>query len=229
MKRLLRILGIPYPSALPLLIPTIDPGAIIRDRLDLVIADPEVRDGNVSLLELLIIAQLVKRLEPKKLFEIGTFDGRSARVMAANSPEDALVYTLDLPMGEPPVALRESGGDRKYIGRVKTGERFISTPEAKKIVQLRGDSATFDFSPYQGAIDFTFIDGSHDYSYVLGDSRQAEKMRSYRGIIVWHDYSTSWPGAIAALNHLFRSGGEWQNLRHILTTSFVILAPAEVL
>jgi hypothetical protein len=30
-----------------------------------------------------------------------------------------------------------------------------------KVVQLRGDSAAFDFSPFVGTVDFVFIDGAH--------------------------------------------------------------------
>ncbi len=50
-------------------------------------------DGNVSDFEIGVINRLVKYNNPKTLFEIGTFDGRTTLNMAAHSGGDALVYT----------------------------------------------------------------------------------------------------------------------------------------
>lgn len=222
----LRALGVAGGKKPDFLIPEIDPASLIGNTVNLRLPAPETRDGNVSLLELIILAQLTRRRAPQNIFEIGTFDGRTTLTMAANAPEESIVRTLDLPSGEVPRALQESGGDRKYIGKVKTGERFFGKPEAKKIVQLFGDSATFDFSPYKGAVDFIFVDGAHEYRYILSDSKYALHIRSPSGIIVWHDYSTSWPGVVDALNELSIRGGAWRDLRHVAGTSLVILAPA---
>jgi len=42
-----------------------------------------------------------------------------------------------------------------------SGTRYRGTVWEHKIQQLYGDSAAFDYTPYQGKIDFVFVDGSH--------------------------------------------------------------------
>ncbi len=89
-----------------------------------------------------------------------------------------------------------SDRDRPLIEKEISGERFLNKtseefPAKRKITQLLGDSGKFDFSPYYNLIDFIFIDGAHDYNYVLNDSEIALKLlRERKGIILWHDYRT---------------------------------------
>jgi predicted O-methyltransferase YrrM len=181
--------------------------------------------ANVSVLELVVIVKLIKHYEPKKLFEIGTFDGRTTLNMACNSSEQAEIYTLDLPKGqlrttELPIDTR----DKATFDEIMTGSRFLGTDCEAKIVQLHGDSATFDFSPYQGDMDFVFIDGSHSYEYVINDSRQALKLlRNGKGIILWHDYSAFWKGVMKALEELYLTVNEFKGLKHIKETTLVYL------
>jgi hypothetical protein len=74
--------------------------------------------------------------------------------MATNSPDGGRVYTLDLPQDQiDRTGLQIDEEDRKYIDKVRSGERFIGTPVAHEFTQLYGDSATFDFAPYVGKID----------------------------------------------------------------------------
>ena len=58
-------------------IPEIDIGDLVQDNLNIQVSNLKIKDGNVSHLEHLVIALLVKHNDPKKIFEIGTFDGRS--------------------------------------------------------------------------------------------------------------------------------------------------------
>ena len=74
-------------------------------------------------------------------------------------------------------------------------------------------------------MDFVFVDGSHAYEYVLKDSESALKMIKPGGVILFHDYNTSWPGVTKALNELFTSNPRFKNLRHISQTSLAILSP----
>ena len=61
------------------------------------ILEPISLNGNVSLLEVVVINHLVKTRSPNSIFELGTFDGRTSLNMAANMPESGVVLTLDLP------------------------------------------------------------------------------------------------------------------------------------
>ncbi len=185
----------------------------------------ESADGNVSVLELAILAQLVRKFRPSVCFEIGTFDGRTALNFAANAPNDGVVYTLDLPRAAVSATeLPLARGDAKYVDKETSGIRFVGTPYEKSIVQLYGDSATFDYAPYLGAVDLVFVDGAHSYEYVLRDTETALKLlREGRGLIVWHDYgSPFWKGVTAALNELRQKNPALKGMRHVETTTLVV-------
>lgn len=210
----------------PMMLPEIDPKNIIRGDMPVVIHEPVADDGNVTLLELFILATLVRSASPRTLFEFGTFDGRTTLVLAANAPEQALVHTLDLPPGEVASARANPEGDTKFAGKAKTGARFLATPFARRIRQILGDSASFDYTPYARAIDFIFIDGAHSPLYVASDTKNARAMaRNTDIILAWHDYRSSCEGVTTVLNRLYKEGGMWKRLRHIRGTDLAVLLP----
>ena len=110
--------------------------------------------------------------------------------------------------------------------RVRGGARFRDTPEALRISPLTGDSATFDFSPYRGAIDLVYIDASHSYSYVKADTEAALAMLSPSGTIVWDDY-TYYPGIYAYLNELAPTLG--RPIYHLLGTRLAVYTQSDLL
>jgi predicted O-methyltransferase YrrM len=181
--------------------------------------------GNTSLLEQIVLVRQVELRQPRALFEFGTFDGRTALNLIAHAPPNARLYTLDLPpalIDAPTLPLE--AGDRIFIDKPTSGTRFLGSEYAPRITQLHGDSATFDFSPYHGTIDFVFVDASHSYEYVLSDSRHALKLlRAEGGIIFWHDYSPAWPGVPRALDRLYREPGPFRNLRQVEGTTLAVL------
>jgi predicted O-methyltransferase YrrM len=183
------------------------PAGDMLDFIDGPLAYPVGIDGNLTTKEVIVINHLVKTYDPKRIFEIGTFNGRTTLNLALNSRPDTEVFTLDLlderaDRSEPDVE-RPIG---KYKRQTDVGRLFLESdfPEAKKIVQLFGDSAAFDFSPYYGNIDFVFVDGSHEYEYVRKDTDTALMLlRDRKGVIVWHDYDYVFPGVVKALNELY--------------------------
>jgi predicted O-methyltransferase YrrM len=191
------------------------PGAERAVRL----CEPVAADGNVSLLELLVIARLVAWQKPECVFEIGTFDGRTTLNIAANM--DGEVLTLDLPASEVAATqLPIDPSDANYIDKPASGTRFHGRPESRRIRQLFGDSATFDFSEWRGRVDLVFIDGAHSREYVLNDSDRARSLlRASGGIILWHDYDASFDGVTDAVHEIARSG---LTVRHIGGTSLAI-------
>jgi SAM-dependent methyltransferase len=188
------------------------------------ILEPEAVNGNITPLELIIINGLIRHYDPRRIFEIGTFDGRTTLNMAANSGEDAKVYTLDLPKAE----LHATGLDivpweDLYINKEAPGARYKGTEYREKITQLHGDSARFDFAPFVNQMDFVFVDGSHSYAYVLNDSKQAVRLlRNKHGVIVWHDYD-AWEGVTNGLNKLHKENADFKRLKAISGTSLVCL------
>ncbi len=167
----------------------------------------------------------VKRFAAPNISEIGTFHGDTAWLQAHND-QAVQVYTLDLP--DPDAADRASYelSDPEYFAGWDRGVTFRGTPESARITQLLGDSAVFDFSPYAGAVDLVFIDGSHSYSYVRSDTEAALGMLSNRGVIVWDDY-THYPGIYAYLNEL--SCTLDRPIVHLLGTRFALYSRREIL
>jgi predicted O-methyltransferase YrrM len=142
----------------------------------------------------LVLAALSRGLDCRTFFEFGTNRGRTSWTLARNNPA-LVLYTLDLPPGELPAATAFDLGpaDQMLFRDSSCGEAFRDTPEGERITQLWGDSATFDFSPYEDTIDLIYIDGAHTYQYVQSDTVNALRMLSSTGTIVWDDYATA-PG-----------------------------------
>ncbi|MBM3214272.1 class I SAM-dependent methyltransferase [Candidatus Poribacteria bacterium] len=187
----------------------------------MVLATP--RDGNIAPLELAAICALVRARKPRAVFEIGTFDGRTTANLARNSPPDAVVYTLDLTPGAD-ASGDLAPGDAAYARKSHVGARLteVDTATRTKIVQLYGDSAIFDFSPYAGSIDFVFVDGSHHEDYVRNDTAKALELVALGGMVVWHDYANAhWLGVTRALDDL-SSDPRLSRARHIAGTTLVV-------
>jgi predicted O-methyltransferase YrrM len=196
------------------------PLAEFLDGAPLKIREAACVDGNVTVTELLVLAALAKKYQPKTIFEIGTFDGRTTLNLAANAPE-ARVHTLDLPPGHA-TALPVKGGDDKYIDKSESGARFRGTDCQARIVQHYGDSATFDFAPFAGNIDMVFVDGAHSDAYVRRDSENALKLlRGGRGVIAWHDYGTR--QVTEALDDLHAKIPAFRGMRRVQETGLAVL------
>jgi predicted O-methyltransferase YrrM len=173
----------------------LQPGRVVMELLPFT-------DGNPTPVELFCLSALVRASNARAIFEIGTFDGTTTLQLALNSPDDAIVWTLDLPAG----AIDQThfpvlAEDKPYIEKPTTGARFTRTQAAGKIRQLFGDSATFSFEPYLDRMDFVFIDGSHSLAYVRSDSARAFSLVRPGGWIVWHDYGV-WPDVTTGLHEL---------------------------
>ena len=143
--------------------------------------------------EVQVLATLTRHLNPKAVFEIGTYSGFTALHFAHNTAAEAKVYTLDLPADFIPAS---GDGKLSYDDKLvlELSQRNIhnrvyrGTPHEQKIIELFGDSKTFDYSPYHGRVDLVFIDGNHSYEYVRSDTENALKMLSKQGVIIWHDF-----------------------------------------
>jgi len=187
------------------------------------LVETKKENGNVRISELGIISLLAKRCQKDSIiFEIGTFDGRTTLNLAINSLQTCKIYTLDLPQNKE-TKFNVEGGEKHFIDKQEPGLRYKSFDEGfskykAKITQLLGDSATFDFSPFENKCGLVFVDGSHAYEYACVDSYSALKMVKDGGIVIWHDYGV-WRAVTQALEELEEK--EELGLRHIAGTSLV--------
>lgn len=173
------------------------------------LAETRKCDGNVKISELAILALAAASHVPSgsEIVEIGTFDGRTALNLAINAPRDATVATLDLPPNQIAAMTMETS-ERRYVDKPQPGARLRSCDarwreQASRVVQLHGDSATFDWSPHEKRAGLIFVDGSHAYDYVVKDSETAMRLVRPDGMVFWHDYGV-WPGVTRALEDLDR-------------------------
>jgi len=172
---------------------------------------------NVTYYELCCINTIVNALKPTRLFEFGTFDGRTTLNLAANSPAHAVVLTIDLP--ERPATL---------LGR-RLGERFLDRPERSKIHQFQCDTTHFDYAPFTGRMQFIFVDACHEYEFVQNDTRAAFQMADSAGaVILWHDYGT-WPGVTRAVDEFSLANPAGRSVFRIEGTSLACLIVGDTL
>jgi hypothetical protein len=188
-------------------------------------------DGNVNLAELGVLAQAAAAMPAGRIVvEIGTFDGRTTLNLALNTPAQTPVFTLDLPPDDA-AAFALAPGERQYVDKPRPGARFRACARpwaeaARRITQLHGDSATFDWTPYEGRAGLVFVDGSHAYDYVRKDSETAMRLVAGEGangsgagrMVLWHDYGR-WDGVTRALDEL--EAERKLGLRHLRGTSLV--------
>lgn len=161
-------------------------------------------------IDLLSLCLLCRALEPRTVFEIGTFVGYTSLHMALNSPPETRLFTLDLPPEDRNTSLATTATDHKLIDRDVGPAVFEGTDVAGKIERLYGDSATFDFSQWHGSVDLFFVDGAHSYEYVRSDTLNAFRCVRPGGVVVWHDYGrleqsgvTRWLHELARDHELF--------------------------
>lgn len=178
--------------------------------------------GDVNLAELAVLASAAAAASAGDVIEIGTFDGRTTLNLAVNAPPQARVFTLDLPPEAAP-KFDLAPGERAYVEKPRSGGRFLDAPPAwapaaRRITQLMGDSAAFDWSAHVGRAGLVFVDGSHAYDYVMADSDTALRLVTDKGMVIWHDYGV-WEGVTRALEQIEAS--RHLGLRHVRGTSLV--------
>ena len=163
----------------------------------------ETRLHNCSLFELCVLSAIVAARKPRHIFEIGTYDGRSALAMAANLPEGGKLHTLNLPP-DYTVGKADAGTDELLSAKVESGHRWRNTPEESRIEQLFGNSMTFDFRPF-GPVQMAFVDGGHAKDIVLNDTDRIKEIIDRKdGVILFHDATRY--GVRPALEELWRRG-----------------------
>jgi hypothetical protein len=165
------------------------------------VRDYSSRVALVSTLESLILGGLTQLLQPKTIFEFGTFAGGSTYQLFLNSDDATRIHTLDL---------NSTAQDNVQIAQMFDSER---------VTRHLGNSLQFNFESFFGKTDLIFIDGGHDYETVQIDTQNALRMRSARSVVVWHDYKPDHPGVFRTINQLASKF----HLIHLEGTSLVVL------
>lgn len=139
--------------------------------------------GHANKTDMLYVSAVAKHIGARKMFEFGTYMGRTTLYLAHNNPEGE-VFTLNLaPESDPRYA--------PFLGLL-----FRGREEEKRIVQLYADSREFDVTDYRKQFDFVFVDGDHSYELVKNDTLKAFELLKAGGVIMWHDYAPKSEGLV---------------------------------
>jgi hypothetical protein len=149
--------------------------------------------GNVSIEELCKICLIVKWVAPRRILELGTYNGMTTLQMALNSPPECNTYTLDLPP-EMAAKITLNPLDEMISKHFKehfdttVGSYFLKRKDVN-ITQLWGDTSVFPYETIiDGPIDMVFVDAAHDYQNKKIDTDNAFRLLSAKGVILWHNY-----------------------------------------
>jgi predicted O-methyltransferase YrrM len=150
--------------------------------------------------DLLYVSAIARAIGAKRMFEFGTYMGRTTWHLARTAP-DAQVWTLNLPPeADPRIA--------PVLGTYYRGQ-----PEEARIHELWTDSQTFDPGELAGTMDLVFVDADHSYPAVVADTERALQLVRPGGIVIWHDYAAKSPG-VARFAHDFAKKRPLFRIRH---------------
>lgn len=142
-------------------------------------------------MDMMFVVGIAKYRNAKKIFEFGTYLGRTTCGFASIS-DDVEVYTLNLPPTADPLY-------GPYIGN------FIKKSSRQhQIKQIFCDSKSLLTESYSNLMDYIFIDADHTYDSVKNDTEKAFEMLAPGGIIIWHDFAPKSPGVYQFLYELSR-------------------------
>jgi hypothetical protein len=152
--------------------------------------------GWMSEPELEILAQFAE--QSKLIFEIGSYFGRSTRVLADNT--SGQVHAID----SWEHTNYNGDGNPAYDSNIITYNVFRCNLDdhirSGKVIVNPVNWEDF-YSPFL-VPDFIFIDGDHRYEHVKEDILKALDYMQKSGTISGHDYN--WPGVNKAVNEVFK-------------------------
>ena len=145
--------------------------------------------GNLSVEAVSKVCLIVRHIQPKMIFEIGSFNGMTSFQMALNCPQGCKIHTLDLPPDTDISGMSEIDTYMfRHLYDPNTKRRYAGSPVEERVIEHYGDSRTFDFSSFYGKVDMVFIDGAHDYKTKSIDTINALKMIGDQGVVIWDNY-----------------------------------------
>jgi hypothetical protein len=148
---------------------------------------PFPRELGVNPHELIFLSQLVRCLQPERILEFGTAEGRTTVNLALHAPEDAKVITIN----------------SRFDCENTVGVCYRNHPLASRITQILANLEDYDWGAYRNSIDFIFCDACDSFEGVAAETAIAFSIVRESGTILWHDYGTG-RGRTKYLNQLSR-------------------------
>ena len=160
---------------------------------------PSTEIGSISVFEATMLVSLLKVINAKTVFEFGTYLGYTSRLFLNNSY--AKVFTIDFGLDyvskntkDSDILINDIANDNYLsINQMNKGAYYLSDLNDKnknRIELIFSDSTKYNFENLYNKIDFIFIDGGHTKEIINSDTKNAFRMLSDNGIIVWHDFNS---------------------------------------
>ena len=135
--------------------------------------------------DLVALTKIAIVIQPRRVLEIGSFQGHAALMLAANTQESTRITAVDI--------LEDHGA-------VYRGTSF-----AERITRHAGTVETLDD---RGPYDLIFVDADHRRQEVERDTRSAVELSRPGTVVVWHDYcDTHWGNRINRVPEVL---AEWE-------------------
>lgn len=126
--------------------------------------------------ELMILGQVVRFLQPRRVVEFGTAEGRTALNLALHLPPGGEVVTLDFaPIPE----------------KAEIGYFYWNSPLKEKIKQFYGDLGKWNSQEYWNSAEVVLCDACDQIDGLLAETAQAFRVVKPGGVIFRHDYSSA--------------------------------------
>jgi predicted O-methyltransferase YrrM len=122
---------------------------------------------STPLIDVAVVLKAAIGFESKRILELGSFRGDTARLLAENTGDDTRICAVD--------------SDEQH------GAAYRDLTIAKKIQRKTGRISAALFDPKE-KFDLIFVDADHDADSVRQDSKVAFGALAERGVILWHDY-----------------------------------------
>lgn len=147
----------------------VDPQACIPDFQETEVRFRQCPIGawSTPLIDVYILIKAVIGFKAKRVLELGSYRGDTARLIAENTPDDVRICTVDI--------------------HPEHGASYKDLPLARRIDRKVGAITPQLFAPGE-KFDFIFVDADHDYKSAMNDTAVAFEVLSDNGVIFWHDY-----------------------------------------
>jgi SAM-dependent methyltransferase len=144
---------------------------------------------STPLVDVYVVLKAALGFHSKRILELGSYRGETARMLAENTGDDVRIFAVDI--------------DERH------GSAYQGLELARKIVRKTGHISV-DLLGAEEKYDLIFVDANHDFDSVMNDTEVAFKVLAKGGVILWHDYALEnyfmgMNGVPEALNHFART------------------------
>lgn len=122
---------------------------------------------STPLIDVYVLIKAAMGFNSKRILELGSYRGDTARLIAENTGDDTRICTVDI--------------------HPDHGAAYRDLALAKRIDRKVGAITPRLFAAGE-KFDFIFVDADHDYKSVMNDTAVAFEVLSDEGVIFWHDY-----------------------------------------